>query len=159
MVSTKRRRVTVAAGVVVLLVGAGVAYAAWTASGTGGGAASSTTAKSLVVTAGTGAGDLYPSASSNTGVLSLSIQNPNPYPVVVTSLGADSNGVPSNPSCNVTAVHAAETVSITVAAGATVNWTSPTPDVNLPFAASDNCQGTTFTFAGITATGAQTTTP
>jgi hypothetical protein len=159
MVSTRGRRVTAAAGVVVLLVGAGVAYAAWTASGTGGGAASSTTAKALVVTAGTGAGDLYPTSASNTGVLSLSIQNPNPYPVVVTSLGADSSGAPSNPSCNVTAVHAAETVSIAVGAGATVNWTSPTPDVNLPFAANDSCQGTTFTFASITATGAQSATP
>lgn len=142
-----------------LLAGAGVAYAAWTASGTGSGAASSTTAKALVVTAGTGGGDLYPSASSNTGVLSLSIQNPNAYPVVVTSLGADSNGVPSSSVCNVNAVHAAETVSIPVAAGATVSWTSSTPDVNLPFAANDNCQGTTFTFSSITATGTQSATP
>ena len=157
-VLTKRRVAGIAAAAV-LVTGVGVAYAAWTASGTGGGAASSTTAQPLIVTAGTGSGDLYPTAASNTGVLSLSIQNPNSYPVTVTTLGADANGVPAAVGCNVNAVHASEAVSIPVAAGATVTWTSVTKDVNLPFAANDNCQGTTCTFSAITASGLQSATP
>ena len=151
-----RRRIAGIAGVAVVLAGAGVAYAAWTASGTGGGAVSSTTAQALVVTAGAGSGDLYPS-DVNTGALSLSIHNPNDYPVTVTTLGADS-GSPvdlPNQSCNVSALHASEAVHIPVAEGATVNWTSSTKDVQLPFAANDNCQGITFSFSAITATGLQ----
>jgi hypothetical protein len=152
-----KKRVAGVAGAAVLLTGVGIAYAAWNTSGTGGGAASSTTAKNLIVTAGTGSGDLYPTSLSNTGVLSLSIQNPNLYPVTVTALGADSGSPVNlpNKSCNVSAVHGAETVDIQVGALATVNWTSSTKDVNLPFAANDDCQGITFSFGAITASGTQ----
>jgi hypothetical protein len=157
MSKNRKRALAIAAAAAVVLTGAGVAYGLWSASGTGSGIASSRTAQSLVVTAAlTGSNDLYPSASA-TGKLSLKIQNPNPYQVTVSSLSADANGVAQAPStCSFKASYAGEAgLSIVVAPGATVAYTSPVNTVTLPLAADDPCQNTSFLFSNITATGSQ----
>ena len=78
----------------------GVAFAAWTATGTGSGYAKATTAQALTtvdVSASTAA-TLYPGA---TGDAKLRIDNPNPYPVRVTDV-AGSGAITSNAgaACN-----------------------------------------------------------
>src|SRR5215210_2809538 len=85
------KKFVVAGGVVAGMLASGVAWAAWTADGTGSGYAKATTAVALTtsdVSASTTA-DLYPGAS---GDVVVKINNPNPYPVTVTSI---SNGTGS----------------------------------------------------------------
>jgi hypothetical protein len=70
------------------LVAAGVAYAAWTSTGTGSATAKATTAADSVIAAATSAADLFPGA---VGSVTVTISNPNPYPVVVNSISAGSS--------------------------------------------------------------------
>ncbi len=70
-----------------VLVTAGVAIAAWTSSGAGSAAAKATTAVDSVIAAATSAADLFPGAVSS---VTVTISNPNPYPVVVNSISAGS---------------------------------------------------------------------
>ena len=86
------------AGIGVLAAGtlvAGVSFAAWTSNGSGSGTAQSTTSVDSVISAGTSAADLYPGAVKS---VTISISNPNDYPVKVTSISAGSSGV-VNTSC------------------------------------------------------------
>ena len=79
-------RKTVALGVMIAgLLAAGIAFAAWTATGTGSGYARATSAQALttVDVSATTAATLYPGA---TGDVELSISNPNIYPVQVTDV-------------------------------------------------------------------------
>lgn len=77
-----------------LLTGAafasGIALAAWTSSGSGEGTARATTSVDSVITPGTGLADLYPGATQS---MTVSIDNPNPYPVVVNSISAGSSAL------------------------------------------------------------------
>jgi hypothetical protein len=86
---TKMRRLSKRIGITALMVvgatAGSVALAAWLAAGTGTGYAKASTAQALGtvdVSAGTSA-TLYPGA---TGDVTLRIDNPNPYPVRVTSV-------------------------------------------------------------------------
>src|SRR5690349_266885 len=79
------KRALVVGSAVVAVSGAGVAYAAWTASGTGAGYAKAGTATALStmdVSAST-VGDLYPGGD---GTVVVKIHNPNPYKVKVTAI-------------------------------------------------------------------------
>ena len=91
-----RRTTTVAAGLAAATT-IGVAFAAWTSTGSGSGSAASTTSVNSVISAVTldPADALYPGATKETTV---SITNPNDYPVVVTSIGAGSSNV-ANTDC------------------------------------------------------------
>lgn len=77
------------AGVIGLPV-VGIAFAAWTSSGTGSATAQATTAVDSVIAAGASAANLYPGATNS---VTVSITNPNPYPVVVNSISAGSSPV------------------------------------------------------------------
>ena len=84
----KRRYAVIGVSVAILLV-AGVAFAAWTASGSGSGSAQAITAQDLGTDAATPqSAQLYP---GGTGDLEITITNPNPYPVRVTSVQFDSS--------------------------------------------------------------------
>ena len=80
------RLVPALAAVTVSLMVAGVANAAWTATGSGTGQARATSAQALVVTGNQASADLYP--GSPAGSLVVTVTNPNPYPVAVSSVSA-----------------------------------------------------------------------
>jgi hypothetical protein len=142
-----------------LLVGAGTAYAAWSASGSGSGAAAATTAQSLVVTPVTPAGanaSLYPGGPA--GPVFLNIQNPNPYAVTITGLSwgtPTSTNTTTCPSSNVSLdANAPTSVSIAVGANATVTDQEVNGVLDLAHAAPNGCQGVAFDIA-VTVSGAQ----
>jgi hypothetical protein len=141
------RRAAVVA-VLVLAVGvAGIASAAWLASGTGSGNAKATTAQALTTvdaSADTTA-QLFP---GGTGDLVIKIHNPNSYPVQVQTI--TQNGTPTasggSGTCTTTGV------SLTTISGATDNVpASSTAEfthagkVSMSNASDDGCQGATFT--------------
>jgi len=70
---------------VVAATTAGVAFAAWTSTGSGTGSAASTTSVDSEISPGTLGVDLYPGANEP---VQVSITNPNDYPVEVTSISA-----------------------------------------------------------------------
>lgn len=83
----RRRLAAVAAGAGMLTV-AGVAFAAWTSTGTGSGTAQATDAVNSTIKAKTFAPDLYPGALKS---VTVEVDNPNAYPVVVTYLSNSSS--------------------------------------------------------------------
>lgn len=76
--------------VVAVLAGAGVAYAVWSSTGSGSATAQATTSENSVIAAGTSAADLYPGAVKS---VTVTISNPNPYPVLVNSISAGSSAL------------------------------------------------------------------
>ncbi|GBC87777.1 hypothetical protein HRbin12_01795 [bacterium HR12] len=128
-----------------LLFAAGIAFAAWTATGTGSGYAKATTAQPLttVDVSATTPATLYPGA---TGDVLLRINNPNPYPVVVTDVTGNGAITASNGSCNVASVTFTDQtgLSLNVPAGSAATFTL-SGAVQMSSAANDNCQGATFT--------------
>ena len=66
----------------------GVAFASWTSGGLGSASATSTTSKESVISAATFAADLFPGALKS---VTVSISNPNDYPVVVTQISEGSS--------------------------------------------------------------------
>ncbi|MGW3958891.1 NDR1/HIN1-like protein [Amycolatopsis sp. NPDC005003] len=125
-----------AAGVVVV---AGVAYAAWTSTGAGTGSVSSTTSVNSVIQPGTGGG-LYPGGSTT---FTVTIDNPNDYPVKVDSISAGKSNAIAETAC------AAETVTSdaspnagTIAAHGSTTFTLQAHMIANP---DNSCQGKTFT--------------
>ena len=84
-----RKRTAVIAGVAVLAVGGGVAYAAWSSTGSGSGSVGSTTSVNSAITPVSGSG-LYPGVTVD---FVVSIDNPNDYPVKVTSIANSQSDV------------------------------------------------------------------
>jgi hypothetical protein len=87
-VTMKRKRNLVVPFLIALAVTSGIAVAAWTSSGSGSGAAQSTTSINSVIAPGTSAADLYPGATQS---VTVTVSNPNPYPVLVNSISAGSS--------------------------------------------------------------------
>src|SRR5262245_5163696 len=76
----------------VLVVGAGIAYAVWTVGGSGTGTARATSALPLTTSVATPTAQLYPGITNSN--LFLTVNNPNPFPVSVTSVNANGAAVP-----------------------------------------------------------------
>lgn len=76
--------------VVAVVAGAGVAYAVWSSAGAGSATAQATTSANSVIASGTSAADLYPGAVKS---ITVTISNPNPYPVLVNSISAASSAL------------------------------------------------------------------
>lgn len=149
----RKQRILAVITAVAIVVGGGVAYATWTATGSGSGAAKATTSAALTVSAGTTTADLYPGFTQ--GDVFMTVSNPNPYPVNITSLtpGAITTSAPGCVASNIT-VATPTGLSIPVAANAT-NVAVTVPNiVTMILAAPDACQGVTFTIA-VTLTGTQ----
>ncbi len=134
-----------------------VAMAAWLAGGTGNGYAKADAAKALTTSPVSGSaitsGLLYP---GGTGDVKLTINNPNPYPVEVTSIA-------QTPSSTITASGGSGTCTTTGVSftDQTGNWVVPangSQTVTLSGAAAmsnssdDGCQGALFTIP-VTLTG------
>jgi hypothetical protein len=132
------------------LLGAGVAFAAWTSNGTGTGTASATTATPLVITQSASASGLYPTGQVT---VPFTVKNDNPYSVTLaTAKASDFSVDAAHSGCAVSALSGADlALSDVVAPGAT----SADQDmvISMDNTAGDACQGATFTFT-ITVTGA-----
>lgn len=139
------RRSAILALALGLLFAAGIAFAAWTATGTGSGYAKATTAQPLttVDVSASVAATLYPGA---TGDVELRISNPNPYPVVVSDVTGNGAITASDPACNVASVSFTDQtgLSLNVPASGAATFTLAGA-VQMSSAANDNCQGATFT--------------
>ena len=148
------------AGTIVLGVAlaASVAFAAWTATGSGSGYTQATTASALTtvdVSASTTA-QLYPGGTSD---VKIEIYNPNPYPVLVTSVvGA---GLPGGITSDKVGCSGAGTgvsftdqtgLTIAVAAGSTATATF-NGAAAMSNGSANACQGATFTIP-VTLSGA-----
>ena len=141
------RKIIVVVAAAILVVAAGVAYAAWTASGSGSGYAKAGTAQALdsVDVSATTSATLYPGA---TGDLQLRIDNPNPYPVRVTSVtGSGAITSDKGAACNAsTGVTFADQSGLTldVAASSASTFTL-SGSVSMSNASDNSCQGSVFT--------------
>ena len=125
-----------AAGVVVV---AGVAYAAWTSSGSGSGSVTSTTSANSVISPVGSDHALYP---GNSTTFVVKITNPNAYPVVVNSISAGSSDETGGCAAGSVTSPAVSSPTGTIAPGATADYTlTATMDGN----ASDACKSKTFT--------------
>lgn len=84
------RRATVLTAGVIASTAVGLAFAAWTSTGSGTGSAASTTDQASTIAPVTldVADELYPGATKSTKV---TIDNPNDYPVIVTGISAGSS--------------------------------------------------------------------
>ena len=141
------KRLAVGALFVVIAIGGSVAVAAWLSGGTGSGFAKATTAQALTTidaSASTSA-TLYPGATGN---VTVDINNPNPYPVRVTSVTGNGT-ITSNAgaACNAsTGVAFANQTGLTldVPAGTDASFTL-TGAVSMSNASDNACQGAVFT--------------
>lgn len=140
------RRLAVTAALAAGALSAGVAVAAWTATGTGNSQAASLTAQQLTVTARSGAADLYPGFAD--GDVYFTVNNTNPYPVTFTtaSFGAvTSSDTAACASTNVT-LDATASVSLLVPANGSADHRIADV-VTMIAAAPDGCQSKTFSIA------------
>ena len=150
---SRRNGVTIA-----LIIGAlsmGLAFAAWTASGTGSGTARAATATVSVVTGRNGTPDLYPGYTD--GDVYFTVTNPNSYPVRYTSATfgtVTSSDAINCPSSNVTTDASVSGLAIDVPAGSTGTDASIPDVVNMSSSAPNACQGVNFTII-LTLSGTQ----
>jgi hypothetical protein len=137
----------------VVLAGAAVAYASFSATGTGSGHATAVTAQSIPITAAScpGNGDLYPGGPA--GAICFTLKNPNPYTVTFTSvtyLPSNTPIVAGSASCaaaNVSIATGAPTTlatPLTVAPGQTTGTLSIPGVIQMASTADDGCQGASF---------------
>jgi hypothetical protein len=135
---TTRRLGAVAAGLALACV-AGVALAAWLSSGAGTAEGSSTTAVNSTITPQNGASGLYPGATTTTTV---TVNNPNSYPVVVASISpGSSNATSGNCPAGTVSTAGLTNPAGTIAPGASGTYTLTAKMIANP----DNaCQGQSF---------------
>jgi hypothetical protein len=148
--------------VVVIIAGGAFAYAAWSVSGSGQGSAKAATAANLSFANSTPQSALYPGGSSD---VATTVTNPNPFPVHVSSITADSSQGTSgfavdgaHSSCGLDALSfAAQTNSGSgwdIPAGGSLDIDLPGA-LSMTSAAVDACQGASFTvYLTATATSA-----
>jgi hypothetical protein len=133
-----KRAAVVGVGIVGML-GAGVAFAAWTTEGTGSGSATAGTDQALTVTVSPATG-LYPTGTTN---VAYTVTNPNSYAVTLSQTSLQ--GVTVDKSGCVASVVTGSPVVVSdrIAAGATS--TSKSFPVTMSNAATDECKGAVFT--------------
>ena len=142
-----RRRSRKLAVIVVSLtaaLGATAAFAAWTVGGGGSGTATATSSQNLTTSVATTTAALYPGITGAN--LYLTVNNPNPFAVAITSVNANGAAVAdgSHATCVTTGVSYATTaVTHTVPANGSVSFT--VPSVAMSNASDTGCQGATFT--------------
>lgn len=133
--------------VIVALAAAGLAYAAWTANGTGEGYAKAGSAQALTTNdvSATTVADLYPGTSGN---VKLEINNPNPYPVRVTSVSGSGTITPDagHSGCSPTGVTFTDQTGLTIDVPANGTQAATLNNAaSMSNASANACQGATFT--------------
>lgn len=150
------KKLTAGLGIVTAgLLSTGIAYAAWTSSGSGVGTAKATTSIDSVLSGNTPTvGDLYPGASKT---IEVSVSNPNDYPVEVLSFSAGSSQAVGTTACvagtvrtdpipaTTSALTQSSTTATEIAGKGTAKYTLTVRMSNSP---SDDCKGATFTIGG-----------
>lgn len=145
---SRKRKLIVAAGVLMLaIVAVGVGLGAWSIGGSGNGAAKATTASNITLADATAftTADLYPGATGN---LKLRATNPNPFPVRITAVSGNGTitsdkGAACDASTGVTFANQTG-LTLDLAAGATATLTVPS-SVSMSNASDNSCQGAVFT--------------
>lgn len=137
---------------VMLLAGAAVVYAAFSATGSGSGRATAVSAQSITITPTTCASaDMYPGGPA--GAICFTLSNPNPYTVHFTSVtylpGTPPAAITANnascPATNVAISSTAPTaVNYTVGPGVTTGTQSIGGVLQMASTAPDGCQGASF---------------
>jgi hypothetical protein len=94
-------------------VATGVGFAAWTASGNGTGQSKAIARQALTVEASVASEQLYPGATAD---VVMTVKNPNPYPISLSSIYSNGTIVPGNAGCT------AENDGVSFAAA----WAAPT---------------------------------
>ena len=139
----RRRIIAVVVGIAGALA-ATAAFAAWTVGGGGTGTATATSASALTTSVATTTAALYPGITGSD--LYLTVNNPNPFPVAITSVNANGAAVADagHPTCTTTGVTFTTTaVTQTVPASGQVSFT--VAGVAMSNASDTGCQGATFT--------------
>lgn len=138
------------------LFGASVAFAAWSSTGSGSATAQATTSINSVIAAGTFAANLFPGATNS---VTVTVSNPNPYPVLVNSISAGSSAL-VNGTClagsvtsdvratDATGIVQSDLTTKRIAASGSGTYVLVTHMIASP---ADTCQGQTFSLA-LTAT-------
>jgi len=151
MRTTTKRVIAVAAVTAVLLGGAGVAYAYWTAGGSGTGTGTTGTSDPITVNQSSVISNLRPGASAQT--LSGTFTNANDEPVYVStvtvSIASISGGGPTCDAADYTLANAVMTVNASIPIGSNVgSWTGATIAFNnKPAENQDDCKNATVNFA------------
>ena len=141
------KRLAVGVMFAAIAVAGSVAVAAWLSSGTGSGFAKATTAQDLstIDAQASTSATLYPGA---TGDVTIDIDNPNPYPVRVTSVtGTTAITSDAGAACNAsTGVVFADQTGLTLDVAANTDATfTLTGAVSMTNASDNSCQGAVFT--------------
>jgi hypothetical protein len=149
------RRVLVMAAAMALALGLSVAFAVWTATGTGSGQAKATSAQAITASASAVSTDLlYPGKTD--GDVGISITNPNPYPIRITSI-ARSGAITATPlsgrTCTTTGVTFTDQtgLALDLAGGETKSFTLEGV-VAMDNTSENGCQDASFTVP-VTLTG------
>jgi hypothetical protein len=134
-----RKRTAVIAAVAVLAIGGGVAYAAWSSTGAGSGSVGSTASVNSTISPVNGAGGLYP---GRTVAFSVTIDNPNGYPVKVTSISAGASALAGTCAAGTVTSPAVANPGSTINPGASGTYVL---QATMSADAADACQNQTFT--------------
>jgi hypothetical protein len=143
-----------------MLVGGGVAFATWSASGSGTGSALAYTAQTVTVNAvalSSSASSLFPGGPA--GNVYFTVTNPNPYPIKITNV-AWGTPVSTNPTACPSSVISVDPsaptsgFNLTVPANGTSSVTQVNAVLDLSSSALDACQGNVFNVT-VTVTGQQ----
>ena len=146
MLRSPKRRLVVAAALLVLLAAVGAGIAAWSTNGSGTAYAKAATAGAVTLSdaSASTSGDLYP---GGTGALKVKVTNPNTFPVQITAVSGNgsitSDGAAAcNASHGVTLTNQTG-LSLSLAAGATTVFTLAGA-VSMSNSSDTSCQGAVF---------------
>jgi hypothetical protein len=134
-----RKRTAVIAAVAVVAVGGGIAYAAWSSTGAGTGQVTAQGSVDSTITGNGGTG-LYPGATNVT--FTVTIDNPNPYPVKVTKINAGtSTAIGACAAGTVTSAEVLNPAGSITANGGTKTYALQATMIGNP---DESCKGRTF---------------
>ena len=145
-----RLKVGTAVAALAVAAAATAAVAEWSSTATGTGSAQSTHDSPSHITASVFAPDLFPGATDS---VSVTLDNPNPYPVIVTSISSGSSGAQGNCTAGTVtsdavngspAVVQADGSTTTIAAAGSGTYQLTTHMVG---GADNSCQGLSFSLA------------
>jgi hypothetical protein len=145
------KRISVIAGGTAALIGVGVAFAAWTSTGTDSATVAAGSESDLVVVVDTVVDNLYPTTSVSVPV---SVTIVNPYKVQLTEVsydGATADSAHANAGCDAAVVEGSDDDApalekLDAAGGSAVSATHHFT-ITMTNAADPACQGATFTLA------------
>jgi hypothetical protein len=139
------KKAAIFAATLITALGIGTAFGVWTVGGGGSGTATATSAQPLTTSVATTTAQLYPGITGAN--LYVTANNPNPFPVTITSVNANGAAVPDAghaAGCVTTGVSYATTAtSQVVPANGSLSFT--VPGVSMTNASDTGCQGATFT--------------